>query len=571
MIPCGGVKLPRVSLVRLLLLFLLGCSLARGASTFLDAPFDRPDETALREMLRAASEGPPSAARELDLALAGLTLAGLLALEGKPHAARAAWSPVLSACARWEDERFERLQGDDRSRAQGLCALARAERLADFPSLFSWQESARLERDLSGLEAAPLPRDEQWYLEGRIFPMLPPGAGQDFRRAFVAWGFLTRARPELASPPFWLARTAQLARNEPRAESAYAESGRHVPPDPRTSLFHDGEKLVRRKEAVDGLRFGTAPQIFFAPETGLGAGLSIFDERVADRHRAALVSAWAATRGNLGARAALGDGDTIAGFRLAADVAVSDGGEDFFGLGSRAPRDALTRLVGTRTAITVALVEPFFDDFFLKVGWRGGHFAVRAQDGPATPPDADGRFHTGPVVAIGLDSRDSRFAPRRGVLASVEGWGPTAGLGSPRSFTAWRAEIEGHAPVGAGAVTLGACLDAVEDDAPFLAYPRVGRGCAVPGVRAGRFVDRKLLALSAEYERKLWRAISASVFVDAVAAGPDLDGIARGVWRWGGGGALTLSLSPYTRPRVRAELGIVGGELAFLVGAGASF
>jgi hypothetical protein len=123
----------------------------------------------------------------------------------------------------------------------------------------------------------------------------------------------------------------------------------------------------------------------------------------------------------------------------------------------------------------------------------------------AAPPPRDRQVV---VAALGLrvqaDSRDSTFYPRRGTLFDLNADFYDPAFGGDRSYQSYRTSVNRYVSVGDRSVVAGrlaACN--VRGDAPIYALCLFGRDGDLRGYEVGRFIDRSMWAVQAEYRWSL--------------------------------------------------------------------
>ena len=85
-----------------------------------------------------------------------------------------------------------------------------------------------------------------------------------------------------------------------------------------------------------------------------------------------------------------------------------------------------------------------------------------------------------------------------------------------------------------------------------------------------RYQDRHLLAVSAEFHRRVGGPYSAFLFAAAGTVSADWNGLLTG-WKGGGGAGVKIATSRETRPSFRLEAGLFAGEFTLRVNAGLEF
>jgi hypothetical protein len=486
-----------------------------------------------------------------------LFLADARLAETAIHAAYAHYDAAAAQCDRLEAADYQAVEAKDAVAA--ICYLVQAERLAnkDAFTRIAYLHSVELARRRAF--AAAWPPEIRWYVEGRVYSALPPGAGQDLKKALVALAFLQQAHPGDTTVMYWNALAFDRQGNHERARELFRSAANAPLPDARARAVESQIALGYERPA-DGLRTGIEPGIFFNAQRGFGGALTWEDDRLFDRRRGLQVEGDASTKGQYGISVQADDTELYSPLRLTFYGRYSGGTEDFFGLGMESPSGSPASIDLVRTELRLGATVPFDEATSLTVGWRSAGAVLRGM----APAGLDFGFADGPFGQLVFDTRNSRRNPVSGTLVDLRGFFPTQGLGSGRTFREWTARAESYYRIRLRhtlALTLGAVL--LDGDAPFSSFPALAGSVPAPGVREGRYRDRNVAAAAVEYRWRVWQTTSVAAFATTGTAGPDAGNLPQGVWKVGAGLAWIGHFSRYATASPRVELAVFGGETVF--------
>ncbi len=158
----------------------------------------------------------------------------------------------------------------------------------------------------------------------------------------------------------------------------------------------------------------------------------------------------------------------------------------------------------------------------------------------------DGGGRVGQLRAGAIwDDRDDIFAARRGSFLQATGFVATSAFASEYEFSRFIADARHYVSLGSGRVlALQAVTELTGGTPPFDQMSLVGNSSYLRGYTQGRFRDRDLAAVQAEYRASLWRKLGWAAFAGAgrIAPRPGMlvDGSARTLPSYGIGGRWSL-------------------------------
>lgn len=190
---------------------------------------------------------------------------------------------------------------------------------------------------------------------------------------------------------------------------------------------------------------------------------------------------------------------------------------------------------------------------------QAGHRAVlaRADTGllatGEAPGSSDGRIIGGGVLAT-YDTRSSVIYPRSGSLLQFRASGYSSAIGSSYDFATFTLDLRRYVTTfPSHVVALRAYGVATTGAPPFDLLPQVGGDVLLRGYFQGRFRDRNLVALQAEYRAPLIWRIGVVGFGAAGRVANRLDAFALDGIKVSAGGGLRFLLSRQEGLNIRAD------------------
>jgi outer membrane protein assembly factor BamA len=126
---------------------------------------------------------------------------------------------------------------------------------------------------------------------------------------------------------------------------------------------------------------------------------------------------------------------------------------------------------------------------------------------------SDGGMFSGFGLSLDWDTRDAVLFPRRGVFAELTADAYGAMAGSDATYTSLKVDLRQYVPAGTDRVlALQLFLHATGGDVPFQRLALLGGESLVRGYYKGRFRDKGLLAVQAEYRQLVTARIGIAAF-----------------------------------------------------------
>jgi hypothetical protein len=221
----------------------------------------------------------------------------------------------------------------------------------------------------------------------------------------------------------------------------------------------------------------------------------------------------------------------------------------FWGIGNETADEAEEDFTPESVEIQAEVQREITHGWYVGVSARVAHRRlVEVADGGllqggSVPGSTDGRV-TGGGVLLTRDTRDNTVYPQSGSWMHLQGSIYDGALGSEFEYRAATLDLRQYLTAFVShVVALRAVAMASSEGTPFDLLPTLGGDALLRGYYDGRFRDRHLTALQAEYRAPLWWRIGAVAFVEAGQVAGSF-----GDFRWGGfktslGGGIRIRLS----------------------------
>ena len=192
---------------------------------------------------------------------------------------------------------------------------------------------------------------------------------------------------------------------------------------------------------------------------------------------------------------------------------------------------------------------------------------------PGTITGSSGGTRAGAVGVGSWDTRDNLYFPRRGAFVSVTGVVGAEPLGSDFSFRRVRFDARTYVGRGRlGAIALQGVVEVASGDVPFDALPMVGGQSLLRGNPEGRYRDRAIGAVQAEYRTGpiVARRVGFAVFGGVGDVAPSLGELAGGAIPSAGFGVRWM-LDPRERVNLRFDIAAGKNGVGPYIGFGEAF
>jgi len=262
------------------------------------------------------------------------------------------------------------------------------------------------------------------------------------------------------------------------------------------------------------------PVAFYSPETrwggGLGGIVTFWPDKGGPGHRPSSVMFIGTVTQNkqfeLNAKPEL---------YLAGDSLILTGNVDwkkypskFFGLGNDAPENGEEDFTPRQYSFEVTAVKRLWPDRDIFAGltwqidsWKFLRIDPAGRIAEGTIAGSAGGILSGAGGVLKWDNRNNVFFPRNGNFFQLSAVAYGGWLGSDFSYAKVKADLRTYVPVGKShTLALQAYLQSASGDVPFMALPMFGTDNTMRGYFQGRFRDKSMFAIQAEYRLPLiWK------------------------------------------------------------------
>ncbi len=265
---------------------------------------------------------------------------------------------------------------------------------------------------------------------------------------------------------------------------------------------------------------------------------------------------------------------------LAAKLTFEQYPNKFWGIGAETPDSAETNYTPRRLALEASFQTrlPFLWNLYAGVLYQFETAALI--DNPSNAPlplDSYPGGAGGTVSGLGLilnwDTRDNIFTPSRGNQFQVSIVVNAKMLGSSFDFTSVKADFRKYVPglYPGHAAAFQFLYQSATGAPPFYRYAMIGGDSIMRGYYMGRYRDKYLIALQAEYRLPLWRRFGFVAFAGLGNVGPALDRISLSKAKYSTGFGLRYKLSPQEGANVRVDFAFGKGSTGLYFTAGEAF
>lgn len=240
----------------------------------------------------------------------------------------------------------------------------------------------------------------------------------------------------------------------------------------------------------------------------------------------------------------------------------------FYGIGNRTPEEDREDFTSSNWRLQLNLQRRFGDKLFAGLHLETYDVSMRDRESGAqlaggTIPGATGGTVNGLGIFAKWDSRDNTFSPAKGTYFSLFFNRFFRALGGDFAFGQVSLDARGYIAMGADqVVAVQGILRAVQGETPFLMLPKFGGLNLLRGYYDGRYCDRGLLALQAEYRRPLWGRFGACVFAGMAQVQPRFSLLELGGFHISGGAGLRYKFNRRENLNVRLDVGFAGTDPA---------
>ncbi len=198
-----------------------------------------------------------------------------------------------------------------------------------------------------------------------------------------------------------------------------------------------------------------------------------------------------------------------------------------------------------------------FDDYLIRDIEPGGLLATVQPDG----------FTGSRVSRIGLlariDSRDQVFYPSGGHFATLQLAHHGSFIGSSETFTSISLDATTYKKLKKGILAVNLWTGQSFGDIPFQELFQLGGGKKARGIIQGRFRDRSVALLQAEYRFNIWKRFAGALFTSYGSVSESLPQIFNSQWKLNYGAGIRFFMDPVNKTSLRADVAFGSDEFNF--------
>jgi len=325
------------------------------------------------------------------------------------------------------------------------------------------------------------------------------------------------------------------------------------------------------------------PFIFYTPETKVGFGGTVqtlfrFSHGGGQEHSSRLSPIFVYTQKNQMIAIVATELHFGAGrYRLIADVGYSKFPNTMWGIGNDTPddleEDYTPRSVYANVQFQRRVASGWYFGGTIEFVHRrlvetdSGGMLVRG----LVPGTEDGRILSGGLL-VSWDTRDNVVNPKTGGFRQLSASVVDSAFGSDYNYARYSLDVRQYVSLAPGqTVALRGLGIASVGTQPFDAMPQLGGEELLRGYYGGRYRDRNLLAVQAEYRAHVWKRLGAIGFVSAGRVSRTLSELGFSGLKPTVGFGLRFLLAPEEGLNLRADFGIGDGTSGFYLGLGEVF
>ncbi len=185
-----------------------------------------------------------------------------------------------------------------------------------------------------------------------------------------------------------------------------------------------------------------------------------------------------------------------------------------------------------------------------------------------TIPGAQGGFSSGFGITANYDTRDNIYSTQEGQFAALDALFYGRATGSDYTFSRWSLDLRDFIPAFENqTIALQGLVSFANGNEPFYMMSTLGGEYNMRGYYQGRFRDKQMIVVQAEYRLPVWWRFGLVAFADAGEVSPTLGGFTTSGIHYTFGPGLRLTIIPKQHLDVRLDYGIASDshELYFSV------
>jgi len=207
-----------------------------------------------------------------------------------------------------------------------------------------------------------------------------------------------------------------------------------------------------------------------------------------------------------------------------------------------------------------------FENFKILKTEEGGQLAA------GTWPGSSGGTISGAGFIVNWDTRDNVFYPSRGKFWQFSTAFCGSFLGSDFDYTSIKLDLRTFFPaLPSHVLGVQALYQAAAGTPPFKSYAKLGGDCMMRGYYSGRYRDKNLLAVQAEYRLPVWWRFGLVGFAGVANVAEKLGGLGLKDLKYSLGTGIRFKVAPKEGTNLRLDFAWGKGTSGFYFTAGEAF
>lgn len=252
---------------------------------------------------------------------------------------------------------------------------------------------------------------------------------------------------------------------------------------------------------------------------------------------------------------------------------------NFYGIGSDSLEDDKEEFESTGFNTSIFFERKFAGIFYAGIQYRFENSWIDAeslkQEGVLTNDSitgAEGGLRSGLGATVSLDTRDNINDAREGTLIKAQALYFEDCFGSDFDYSLYTLDMRQFISL-AGITGLGirGYAQLQRGDIPFQDLSSPNGYNILRGIEKGRYRDRDMVALQAEWRYPIYKRFSGTLFVETAQVADDLTDLYNDNWISGAGAGLRYALNPTEKFNVRIDFAWVDNGFGLTIGMREAF
>lgn len=322
------------------------------------------------------------------------------------------------------------------------------------------------------------------------------------------------------------------------------------------------------------------PILYYTPETRIAGGAAVlYAYRYSPETRLSTLSANVIYTQRKHLITEIGGDQYFSGegYRLAGYLSFQKYPDKFFGIGNNTPGTDEETYTQLKYLLEAVLYRNLGSHFNLGPVVRYEHISMRETEPEGTLargslPGSRGGTSAGLGIAANWDSRDNTFAAESGSFCEFTAVFHRRAFGSDYSYNDIRLDLRKYLKVFSDHVlALQGFAKSIDGSAPFQRLAKIGGQNMMRGYFDGRYRDRNVVALQAEYRVPLWWRIGIVGFAGGAQVADRIGRLGIGRFWYTGGLGLRYAWDPVEKLNLRLDYGVGSNSSGMYITATEAF